>query len=125
MSGAVRADIRVRVRRGSTWRETAEAIGVSVRTVARVIRAGRVEAGDASLMDDVWKDRSPRHLSLADRVTISVGLRLGRSFAAIGRDVHRPTSTVSREVGANGGRTDAPRSGLAARSRPSCRAASG
>ena len=83
MPEAVRADVRVRVRRGERWSEVAAATGVTVRTVARVIRAGRVADGDAWAMHDVWKDRSPTRLSLADRVAISVGVRTGRSLRAI------------------------------------------
>jgi transposase, IS30 family len=82
----------------------AAATGVTVRTVARVIRAGRVADGDAWAMHDVWKDRSPTRLSLADRVAISVGVRTGRSLRAIAAELHRSASTVSREVAANGGR---------------------
>ena len=48
--------------------------------------------------------RSPLRLSLAEREEISRGLAAGWSLAAIGRGLGRPTSTVSREVGRNGGR---------------------
>jgi IS30 family transposase len=51
-----------------------------------------------------WKGRSCRELTLTDREEISRGLGAGRSLAAIGRDLGRPTSTVSREVARNGGR---------------------
>lgn len=104
MPEAVRADIRVRVGRGETWLEVAAATGVTVRTVARVIRAGRVADGDASAMRDVWKDRSPKRLSLQDRVTIGVGLGMGRSYRVIAGGLGRNPSTVSREVAVNGGR---------------------
>ena len=48
--------------------------------------------------------RAPLRLSVAEREEISRGLAAGWSFAAIGRGLGRPTSTVSREVGRNGGR---------------------
>ena len=48
--------------------------------------------------------RSPLRLSLAEREEVSRGLAAGSSFAALGRQLGRPTSTVSREVGRNGGR---------------------
>ena len=48
--------------------------------------------------------RSPVRLSLAEREEISRGLAAGSSFAALGRQLGRPTSTVSREVARNGGR---------------------
>ena len=43
-------------------------------------------------------------LSAEEREEIRVGLSKDRSYAAIARDLVRPTSTVSREVGRNGGR---------------------
>jgi IS30 family transposase len=45
-----------------------------------------------------------RRLSAADREEISRGVRAGETFAAIAAGIERPTSTVSREVGRNGGR---------------------
>jgi IS30 family transposase len=52
---------------------------------------------------DSWEP-SPARLSLDDRVEIRVGLERGESFTAIARRIGRATSTVSREVHANGGR---------------------
>jgi len=48
--------------------------------------------------------RSPLRLSVAEREEISRGLAAGWSFAAIARQLGRPTSTVSREVERNDGR---------------------
>ena len=42
-------------------------------------------------------------LSLEERERISRGLAAGQGFAELGRHLGRPTSTVSREVGRNGG----------------------
>ena len=49
-------------------------------------------------------DPSPARLSAAEREEIRSGLDSGESFAGIGRRIGRATSTVSREVNANGGR---------------------
>ncbi len=48
--------------------------------------------------------RAARQLVLADREEISRQLAAGRSLASIACELGRPTSTVSREVGRNGGR---------------------
>jgi transposase, IS30 family len=50
------------------------------------------------------KVRSPLRLSLGEREEISRGLVEGRSFVSIAAGIQRASSTVSREVGANGGR---------------------
>ena len=54
---------------------------------------------------DPWEPGAGR-LSLADREEISLGLRAGESFTAIAARIGKATSTVSREVAANGGRHD-------------------
>jgi hypothetical protein len=97
MARVVRAEIRVRVAAGETWPVVARAVGVSVRTVARVLK----EAGG---MPPRWTVRSARQLSFGEREEISIGLCCGESFSAIGRRLGRACSTVSREVNANGGR---------------------
>jgi transposase, IS30 family len=48
--------------------------------------------------------RSALRLSLAEREEISRGLAGGESLRSIGRRLGRASSTISREVGANGGR---------------------
>src|SRR5919199_4993468 len=50
------------------------------------------------------RQRSKRALSVAEREEISRGLARGESFRAIARQIGRPHTTVSREVGRNGGR---------------------
>ena len=78
--------------------EVAREVARSASLVNRTIR----EAGGVARRLD-W-DPSPARLSAAEREEIRSGLDGGESFAAIGRRLGRVTSTISREVGANGGR---------------------
>ena len=97
MPRAVRGEIRVRVAQGETWPQVAGVVGVSVRTVARVLN----EAGP---VPPRWTARHPRQLSLVEREEIGQGVVGDESFASIGRRLGRATSTISREVKLNGGR---------------------
>jgi IS30 family transposase len=84
--------------RGLSQREIAAELGRHQWVVGRVLRPlGGVWRGDG------WEP-SPVRLSLDERVEIRVGLERGESFTAIGVGIGRATSTVSREVHANGGR---------------------
>jgi len=83
---------------GMAAKDVAREICRSVSFVFQVIR----EAGGVARRLD-W-DPSPARLSAADREEIRCGLDAGESFRAIGRRIGRAGSTVSREVGANGGR---------------------
>jgi IS30 family transposase len=47
---------------------------------------------------------APQRLSLAEREEIRAGVVAGKSFTAIAAELGRSVSTVSREVGSNGGR---------------------
>jgi predicted transcriptional regulator len=49
---------------------------------------------------------SEGRLTLRDRQRIATGLAEGRSYAEIARRLDRPTSTISREIGRNGGPGD-------------------
>ncbi len=79
--------------------DVAREIGCSLRTVKRVT-AGQGKREERQIR---WCP-GERRLSLREREEISLGVRRGDSFAAIGRHLHRSTSTISREVNANGGR---------------------
>ena len=50
------------------------------------------------------RQRSKRALSVSEREEISRGLARGESFRAIARQIGRPHTSVSREIGRNGGR---------------------
>jgi IS30 family transposase len=83
---------------GLSLAAVARLVARSDMTVLRVLRLDHVAVGTG-----VW-DPGPGRLSLAEREQIGVGLALGLSLTAIGVGLGRPTSTVSREVTANGGR---------------------
>jgi IS30 family transposase len=84
---------------GWTQREIGAAVTCSQMTVCRVLSPlGGVHRSDLS-----WVP-SPVRLSLDERVEIRLGLEWGASFAGLGRQLGRATSTISREVAANGGR---------------------
>ena len=87
--------------RGRGWRlvDIAREIGCSAPMVGLMVRAGRFTNG----VPDPWKPR-PGCLGISDREAILVGLRNGESLASISRALGRAPSTISREVGANGGR---------------------
>lgn len=86
-------------REGKSVRETAVAIGCSLRTVKRLTRGqGRRES---ALI--VWSP-GVGHLSLAEREEISRWLLVGDSLRVIACRLRRSPSTISREVAANGGR---------------------
>ena len=97
LSDAQRLEVRRRVAAGETFEEAAAGAGCSVPSVRRVMaRSGG--------MKPRLKLRSPLRLSLAEREEISRGLLIGRSMRAIGLLLGRSTSTVTREVAANGHR---------------------
>lgn len=67
--------------------------------VGLMVRSGRHTTG----VPDTWEPR-PGCLSIAEREEILVGLRAGDSLSAIARRLEQDSSTVTREVAANGGR---------------------
>jgi IS30 family transposase len=85
------------LRMGASNRQTARAVGCSSPVIDRLVRTlggvCRAQVG-----------RSKRNLSFEERETIMRGLVAEKSLAAIARELGRATSTVSREVNANGGR---------------------
>jgi IS30 family transposase len=85
-------------REGLTYREIAKELGCTDRTVKRIVR--RHGKRKATLV----RSPGPRRLSLADREEIGLGLERGETFTSIASGLGRSTSTVSREVAANGGR---------------------
>ena len=84
---------------GMTVADVARQIGCSLRTVKRVVAS----QGKREERRTRWSP-GERRLSLQERVEISLVLRRGDSFTLIARKLGRATSTVSREVKANGGR---------------------
>jgi transposase, IS30 family len=94
-----RRRIRELRKKGATVEEVARQVGCTLRSVMRVAN------NPPSLPDRLhsWSP-GPSRLSVAEREDISLGLGRGESFVAIARQLGRSTSTVSREVAANGGR---------------------
>jgi IS30 family transposase len=82
-----------------TVEDVARKLGCSLRTVKRVM----VVQGKREQRQPRWCPGA-RRLSLQEREEISLGLRRGDSFTGIADQLDRSTSTVSREVAANGGR---------------------
>ncbi len=101
---------------GKTQHEIAAAVDISRSTVSFVL----IPLGGV-IRKELWEPGGA-HLTLDDRVEIRLGLERRDSFRAIARRLGRHASTVSREVGGNGGRhrytpwlrIAAPRSGHAA-----------
>src|ERR1700751_5003001 len=84
---------------GRSYREICREVGRHNSVVAAVLNP----LGGVRRSDIPWEP-PPARVSLDERVEIRVGLELGESFTAIAARIGRATSTVSREVHANGGR---------------------
>jgi len=87
--------------KGLSLREIGRQVGCSHEVVRAVVRRD----SKRPVRSDLGEPRSGR-LTLADREEISLGLRAGESFTSIAARLGKATSTVSREVTANGGRRD-------------------
>lgn len=90
-------EVMERLESGETWDQVAAAVGITHQTINRVRR----EHGG---MKPRWTSRSSKQLSFEDREEISRLLACDTSFRAISRALERSPSTISREVGRNGGR---------------------
>jgi IS30 family transposase len=84
--------------KGLTQRQIIEELDLTSGTVGPTLRS----LGGVYRFEQ-WKPSSFR-LSIEERVEIRVGLEVGCTFSAIAADLGRATSTISREVNANGGR---------------------
>jgi IS30 family transposase len=84
--------------RGLSLREIGPQVGCSHQGVALIVRY----APRRPVPQDAWVP-GPGRLTLADREEITLGLHAGEAFAVIARRLGKATSTVSREVAANGG----------------------
>jgi transposase, IS30 family len=91
-----RDEIQRRIAAGQRPTQVAAALGRATLTIHRVLRQARRSTPRPI-------SRSPLRLSLAEREEISRGLRGHESLRAIGRRLGRAPSTISREVGRNGG----------------------
>jgi hypothetical protein len=76
LSDELRVEIRRRVAGGETRKNVAKSVGVSNRSVLRIM----AEAGG---MPPRWDTRSAARLSLVDREEISRGLGAGETLVAI------------------------------------------
>ena len=85
---------------GLSLREIGAQVGCSRRGVALIVR----RAARRPVRHDGWVP-GPGRLTLADREEVTVGLHAGQSFTVIAARLGKATSTVSREVAANGGRS--------------------
>lgn len=83
---------------GKTQHEIAAAVDISRSAVSFVL----IPLGGV-IRKELWEPGGA-HLTLDDRIEIRLGLQRQESFRAISRHLGRHASTVSREVGANGGR---------------------
>lgn len=84
---------------GQSHRQISNEVHVSRGVVQRVL----TPLGGVMLSTRIWTP-PPGHLDSSDRIDIRLGLDRGLSFHAIGRQMHRPASTILREVARNGGR---------------------
>src|SRR5205085_2234469 len=87
--------------KGLSLREIGRQVGCSHEVVRTLV--GR--ESKRPVRSQPWQP-GPGRLTLADREEISLGLRDDDSFTAIALSLGKAVSTISREVGGNGGRGD-------------------
>ena len=85
---------------GLSLREIGAQVGCSRQGVALIVR----RAARRPVRHDGWVP-GPGRLTLADREEVTVGLHAGQALSVIAARLGKATSTVSREVAANGGRS--------------------
>ena len=85
---------------GLSLREIGAQVGCSRQGVALIVR----RAARRPVRHDGWVP-GPGRLTLADREEVTLGLHAGQAFTVIAARLGKATSTVSREVAANGGRS--------------------
>ncbi len=89
------AEVWDRWRRGESSKKIAEAMGRGASIYPLLLRYGGIRPR--------VRCRSPQQLTLGEREEISRGLAAGKSMRQIARGLTRAPSTVSREIGRNGG----------------------
>jgi IS30 family transposase len=81
--------------------------GDGLREIARLLERGPSSVSKvlqrSGGIQPAARSRSTRGLDLGERESISRGLASGKSFRTIAQEINRSPSTVSREVGRNGG----------------------
>ncbi len=97
LTEADRLEIQRRVTAGETFASAAAAVGCSTKSIQRFM------AWTGAMRPKLCK-RSARHLSLEDREEVLRGLLAGETFRGIAVRIAKAPSTISREVGRNGGR---------------------
>jgi IS30 family transposase len=100
-----------RVRAGDSWAAAAASAGVSLATMLRWRREG-------GGMPPLSLTEPSRELTITEREGILAGLSQGLSYAAIGRELGRSTSTITRELNVNRLVPDRPRAEPNGRERP-------
>ena len=100
MSPRMEREVRRLAARGHTLREIGRIVECSRHAVSNVLAREPVQPETTD-----WNPSSIR-LALGEREEIRGGLERGETFTAIARLIGRAVSTISREVGANGGRDD-------------------
>ena len=103
MTAGVNLTVKDKTERWRLWHE-----GRSHHDIARILNITPVSVflflQRHGGIEPPLRTRSKRHLSPEDRENISRALSAGASFWSIAKEIGRAVSTISREVGRNGGR---------------------